>query len=366
MAAIRGWLRRLLLGLAVLFLGLPGASHAQDARAQIGRKLSQAERDARAASIPEKAKPRILSDLAGARRDLDANRLYLATEKFLAAATDFRALEFMTDHEEAARKGLPAFETAWSREDRGLRELEKRYRRGNWASQSAALRALAESNFAQARPLYQGSHEFALTSPQSGFYYLGNAREALEAALLCQSLHFPPAPRPRKLRSFAPEIRHLEKEVLTAYKPPQSIERHGDFIRINGSLKAAEEMDQAQLFDGALYKYLQALRLFALLDARNAGTGRTEDSLEEISRLRTRLSSAPADDSIVELLLEQAEAALEPSGDGGAAGDTRTASVLLKTAIPAYYAAVEHEGDAGELPATGEPVTVTLVRWPYT
>lgn len=366
-----GWLRRFVPVLAVVLLGLPGVSHAQDARTQIEQELSRVERAARTASIPkeywDEGKPRVLSGLASARRDLEANRLYLALEEFLAASMDLRALEFLAANWEAAKKGMPAFEAEWSRADLELRDLEQRYRGGNWASMPAALRALAEGSFGQARPLYQASRGFAMTSPDTGFYYLGDSKAALEAALFCQSLRFPPTPQSRGSRSSAPEIRRLEEKVLAAYKPPQSIDRHSGFIRINGTLKAAGELDEAQLYDGALYKYLQALRVFALLDARAPEADRAKDFREEISRLRARLSSATADDSIVQLLLERAESALDAAGgNSGAAGDPRTAQVLLKEVIPAYFAAVESAGGAVNSPAATAQITVTLVRWPYT
>jgi len=66
--------------LVVVFLGLPGVSHAQDARKQIEQELNRVERAARAASIPkeywDEGKPRVLSGLAIARRDLEATVLY--------------------------------------------------------------------------------------------------------------------------------------------------------------------------------------------------------------------------------------------------------------------------------------------------
>lgn len=94
---------------------------------------------------------------------------------------------------------------------------------------------------------------------------------------------------------------------------------------------------------------------------------RAEDFCEEVSNLRARLSSANSDDSIAQLLLERAESALDAAGgNSGAAGDPRTAQVILKQVIPAYFAAVESAAGAVNSPAATAQITVTLVRWPYT
>ncbi len=87
----------------------------------------------------------------------------------------------------------------------------------------------------------------------------------------------------------------------------------------------------------------------------------------EIAEWRTRLRGAREDDSIAELFLERAEARLErgkagkakPSGD-----DLKNVAAVVERVLPAYLAV--QKPASLENQRASQPITVTLVRWPYT
>ncbi|MFI4946567.1 MAG: hypothetical protein ACHP85_25030, partial [Burkholderiales bacterium] len=146
-------------------------------------------------------------------------------------------------------------------------------------------------------------------------------------------------------------------EVLAAYRPPASIDRHSDFIRASAALKEAHELDALGLRYGALLRYLQAALRFAPLRGVPAGPG---TALE--ARLReydARLASRERDDTIGRLFLETAQSLAT-----GKDQDPALAQAIADFVLPKYFAALEPRKPAAKAP---EPrVTVTLVRWPYT
>jgi len=211
----------------------------------------------------------------------------------------------------------------------------------------AALRALGEAALPQIRAYYEASLEYGRnTVPGQGLYYLGAAQAERELVDLSRKLSQPSGRRAPPLRSIAPELNALESELLAAYRPPASTEKHGQFIGISAILKEARELDTAGLRYGALLRYLQAALRFAPLRGGNGSPG------GQLSKLDARLSSPDVDDSLGRLFLEIAQA--EPASAAAIAADV----------LPRYFAALEPAPPQAPKPAP--QVTVTLVRWPYT
>jgi len=175
-------------------------------------------------------------------------------------------------------------------------------------------------------------------------------------------LKFPAAGKPFPERSMMADILVLQNQVLAAYKPPRSIDRHSDFIRINAAIKYARELDDAKMYRGAMYQYLEAIRNFAPL--MDEGLKPAEALQAEAAKFRSRIASSKADQSIAQLLLEKAEYRLANAGPNGKDAALRTAQGILFHALPAYYSVREKPAVAAA--AVGKLVTVTLVRWPYT
>ena len=349
---------------ATLFL-LPTSSFAQTARDQLKQEIARLEKAL--ASKPdagdfwEDAKPDLKQSLARARESLAAGRIYLAIADLESASTRFGGLVAATGNPAIVKSGLKAFDEEWRRGDQELKALETRYSAEEWTETPAAVRGIAETDWIETRTLYQASRPYAeATSAEYGLIYLGQAQASAEFALFSRLLRFPAlAPQP-PVRSVAAEIQRLEDRVLAAYKPPLSIDRHTDFIRISAALKVAKELDVAHLDYGALYKYLDAAEMFGLLTAPPGNVNRSVALHKEAAQIRTRLATNAADHSLAQFFLERAERSLKTPD----AIHLQAAQVRLEQVIPAYFAAIG-KPEARAVVA-GNPITITLVRWPYT
>jgi hypothetical protein len=203
----------------------------------------------------------------------------------------------------------------------------------------AAVRALAEVASLEARGFYDASLEYArATQPSEGFFYLGRAlgqRAFLDLARRVAQNDGLPAP---PIRAIAKELDALNRELLAAYKPPASIDRHSDFIGASAMIKEARELDQAGLRYGAMVRYLEAARRVAMITM-------TPGPAE------APVLPAGADHSIAQIYVEAAKA------------DPANANILTNFVIPHYLAALQPAEASRVKPAKH---TITLVRWPYT
>ena len=148
--------------------------------------------------------------------------------------------------------------------------------------------------------------------------------------------------------------------MLAAYRPPASIDRHGEFIGASSTLKEARELDAAGLRYGALLRYLQAALRFAPL--RKVPPSVDAGALAKLLRgLDARLSARGVDHSLGRLFLEAAQADVASAAAGTSPA---VAAAITSDVLPRYFAALEPARP--EAPKPAPKVTVTLVRWPYT
>jgi hypothetical protein len=298
------------------------------------------------ASVKRDAQPR----LDAASKAASEGRRMLAIYQTATVLPMIEAAKFANARPEAERNDEAAFEKTW-KSDEALRAPEKLS-----PLEPALLRAFAEGSVLRGRNFYNASLDYARsTTAESGFYYLGraHAEHALIAALQTLSTKGGAAAPP--LRDLAPDIDALQHILLTAYKPPASMNRHDEFITASAVLKEARELDEAGLRYGALLRYLDA----AQRTGRIAGTLASAPELREhLAKWRERLRATRGDHSIAQLFLELAEADLE-SGKEAAMAASVDSFVL-----PRYFAAL------GSAPATRPKpkalAHVTLIRWPYT
>jgi hypothetical protein len=130
--------------------------------------------------------------------------------------------------------------------------------------QPAALRALGEAALPQLRVYYDASLEYGRnTMPDSGLFYLGSAQAQRDFVAFARTLAERSSARAPAVRALEPELDALDKEMLAAYRPPLSIDKHPQFITASSLLKEARELDAARLRYGALLRYLQAAYRFA-------------------------------------------------------------------------------------------------------
>jgi hypothetical protein len=160
------------------------------------------------------------------------------------------------------------------------------------------------------------------------------------------------------VRAIPQELDALEKELLAAYRPPASIDKHREFIVASATLKEARELDTAGLRHGALLRYLQAALRVAPLRAASAPLDPVLVA-RQLTTAEERLSATGVDHTIGQLFVEMARADVAAAGPNPA-----TASTIVTDVLPRYLAALE-PAPAGP-PPEAPRVTVTLVRWPYT
>lgn len=298
--------------------------------------------------------------LAAADQALHAGRRLLALQKLSAVRPMLAASVYLNERSASERKEA-GFEVEWVRMGKVLRsDLTATSPRAFDGVKPAAVRAFAEAALPQVRVFYDASLEYGRnTMPESGLFYLGSARAQREFADFCRKLSTPsPLPAP-KLRPLTVELDRLEGALLSAYRPPASIDRHSEFIGSSAALKEAREIDRDGLRYGALLKYLQAVLRAAPLTP----TSKPLDGPALTERLRdfdTRLSAEGVDHSIGRIFLETAQADLASPASGSS---PTTAAAIAAGVLPRYFAALE---PAAPRPSRPAGATVTLVRWPYT
>jgi hypothetical protein len=293
--------------------------------------------------------------LRDGRRLLALYRLSVARESLVAAT-------YAASRASEERKDMAAFEAEWKRVGTDLaRDLDKPPPDALASLRPAAVRAFGEAAQHQVRVYYEASLDYGQnTEAQYGLYYLGNARAQRELVQMLRTLPSPGTTKqPPPLRGLGKELEVLEAELLSAYRPPASIDKHREFIGASAAIKMARELDQAGLRYGALLRYLQAVQRAAPLRA-DAATLDAATLRQRIRDLDGRLAKTPFDSSIGRFFLEVAEAESASSEPQAAA----TASAVVERVFPRYFAALEPARPSP--PAPDPTVTVTLVRWPYT
>jgi hypothetical protein len=298
--------------------------------------------------------------LQRAQQALADGRPLLALLRLAYVQENLEAVAYMGERSPQQRKEKAAFETEWARMGRVIPgALAPPARSVMDGVRPAAVRAMGEAAAAQVRVYYEASLEYGQsTTPDSGLFYLGAAQARsrfVEFARRLAQKGGPPAP---PVRSLVVELDALEGELLAAYRPPLSIDRHPDFINASATLKEARELDQAGLHHGALLRYLQAAQRLAQIRGAALDEAGAAAALRE---LEARLGSDTVDHSLGRLFLETAQAELaRPPAEGKPA----VAIAIAADVLPRYFGALRPSPPAAA--ATAPRATVTLVRWPYT
>ena len=293
------------------------------------------------------------SILARAEEDLRQGRRQLALLRLANLHGNVATATYREGISAEQRKDMARLDAEWTRMGGVLGEDLGKPSPGAFDGVPAAARALGESARAQVRGYYRASLDYAHnTMPDQGFYYLGSAEGQRAVAEFCRTISAPSNLKAPALRSIRPELRALEADMLAVYRPPLSIQRHGEFITASSTLKEARELDAAGLHHGALLRYLQAAQLFAPLHQPPSPPLAADALAAKLQEHAKRLSADGVDHGIGQLFLETAQT--EPA----------KAAVIAAEVLPRYFAALEPA--PSEAPQPESQVTVTLVRWPYT
>jgi hypothetical protein len=297
-----------------------------------------------------------------AEQALRDGRRLLALERLAVVRVNLAASEYLGRLTTAQRSDMAALEAEWKRMGHALGEAGAVPARSALAGAFSALaRAEGEAALFQVHVFYASSLDYGhATMPDAGLFYLGAAEAQEQFASFCRTLPAGakrPAPPVRSIRA---EIDGLNRELLGAYGPPASIERHSEFIVASSLLKEARELDAAGLEYGALLRYLEAaLRVASLRTAPHAANA--GDPAERLRAFEKRLAGSGRDQSIGLMFLESAEADIAAAKAGTVPA---VAEAIADEVLPRYFAAIEPAPPTP--PKVAPEVTVTLVRWPYT
>jgi hypothetical protein len=309
------------------------------------------------------AKEGVQPVLERAQRALADGRRLLAVLRLEAARQNIAAAAYMLERPAEERTSLPAFEAEWTRVGRVLgAELGPPSADALRGVKPSALRAIGEASLPQVRVYYEASVEYGRnTEPGSGLFYLGAAQAQRDFADFCRRASVPSTLAEVPLRALGPDLDAFEAELLAAYRPPASLDKHREFIGISSALKEARELDAAGLRHGALLRYLQTALRFAPLRTTPTLDAGGRDLAERLDAFERRLAADGRDVSVGRLFLEIAQ---EDYGTAASGQGAQSTAAIVGDVLPRYFAALEPPPPA---PPRPEPlVTVTLVRWPYT
>lgn len=297
----------------------------------------------------------MLPVLTRAADALHDGRRLLALQRYASARANLEGAAYAASQ---TRKTDAALNAEWVRLRGQLEEpVTKLLSRSPDDIQPSALRALAEAAAPQVRAFYEASLDFGRsTEPDSGFFYLGAAKGQRDFIPFVRSLSEKTSRRAPSLRSLDRDLLSLEGELLAAYRPPASIDRHSEFIGASSMVKEARELDAAGLRYGAMVRYLEAARRTAQITTALLPRETIETRLRAFA---SRIASGNIDHTIAQIYVEAAQADLQKPPDAGPV----IASAIVSSVLPRYFAALE------PAPPAAHPtpkVIVTLVRWPYT
>ena len=301
--------------------------------------------------------------MARTEEALHDGRRLLALQRLAATRENLAAWEYLRTRPPGLRTDASGFEAEWTRIGQVLRDDLRGPSPASFDGvQPALVRALGEAVLYQVRVCYDASLDYGRsTQPDSGLFYLGAAQAQREFAAFCRRIAAPASGKAPPVRGISAEIAALQRDLLSVYKPPVSIDRHPEFIAASGVLKEARELDAAGLRYGALLRYLEAARRFVPLRPATASPADAGALEKRLHGLAARLETGRVDHSLGRLFLEAARADIaHPAAGAGPA----VAAAIADDVLPRYFAALEPARPAKRQPAPR--VTVTLVRWPYT
>lgn len=275
--------------------------------------------------------------IAQIERAAQDGRLLLSLQLLEQVEPFLVAVEYQkSKRAEVERGGMEAFEREWLRLGEGLKVEQRSFAVKSSQRLPVAVRAIIEHCLTQVRPHYQAGRLYGQnTTINAGLFYLGTALAQLQFAAFCRELRFPVSGAAISLRSLAPELDKLEKEVLQAYRNADATTQQATFNRINSALKIAQDLQQERRFGGALLQSLEVRRMLAMIHTGSEPTPLQEALKTQAESWRARLLAEKADHSIAHLYWETARALLDaPEAD---ARDLRRASAILNWVIPAYF-----------------------------
>lgn len=374
---MRNLLMGLLLAASAAGGGTPTPTGAQSdaTRDAIVEKVADVRRRLEAVPDAQGLRQACAGGLAAAERAAEAGRHLAAVASLRRCLTFVGSLEVLAAKQSAIGTDLAAFRREWERAGGELAARRAALGASPGAARPLAIRAMIESELQTFDTYYQSALLYGEnTTVESGLLYLGFPYGILDFAEFASSLPIAAPAAAPDLPDLGGALFALDGELLDFYKAQTSPEMRGALAGTNSIFKVAQDLQAARMPRGALLEYLRAIESLGANRARAAVP-------PDAASLRSRLAQyAPArgdvDNTIAAFFVERANGLLAPAepaaakADAGEPGDDlrRAAAVIVDSVLPAYDRVLD--GDIPASPqlasATGKPVTVTLVRWPYT
>lgn len=348
--------------------------YGQQPTPQIEAQIERLERAWKAAPTSEQTTYE-LQRLERSRKALQSGYLYASLYYLQTVMTDVVALQYAESGKELEKRGFDAFEREWQKLGSQLNEEEKSLTKERLASLPSAVRALVQAAQERSRTYYQAGRLYAReTTIPYGLHYLGDAKGALEFATWSAGLSFPKRRVLAAPRSPEKEIAELESQVLQAYARPEAARQQPLFNDISALIKFAEDLTHKGKTAAALETYLEASRLYGLLDPPSVQPSDFNTFQTQARAFKDRFGAGQKDESVGQMYLEIVQLKLAASADSKLSdADARQVAVILSSVLPRYFQYVERDNDAAaaapvavaSTPSNAK-VKVTLVRWPYT
>ena len=335
---------------------------------QIAAQIERMERIWKAAPTSEQTTYE-LQRLERSRKALQAGYLYASLYYLQTVMADAVTRQYTESRKELETAGFDAFEKEWQKIGPQLKEEEKSLTDARLASLPAAVRALVEAAQEQSRTYYQAGRLYAReTTVAYGLHYIGSAQGLLDFATWSAGLHFPKS-QTSKARPPEKEIAGLEREVLQSYQHTDATRQQDLFNEINSQLKFAEDLTHKGKAVAALQTYLEASRIFSLLDPPAVQATDFGKFQTEMRAFKDRFNASQQDSSVGQMYWEIVQLKLAGAADNKLSdADARQTAIILENVLPRYFQYAGSSNDAAPAAADSAhaKVKVTLVRWPYT
>lgn len=345
--------------------------YGQQPRQQIAAQADHLERILKAAPASEQIKYD-LQILERARKALEAGYLHASLYYLQGVMTRAVAGQYIESRKELEKAGFDAFDKEWQLLGPQLSHEDKELTEARLNSLPAAVRALVQTAQEQSRSYYQAGRLYAReTTVPYGLHYIGEAKGLLAFATWGASLRFPKSPS-WKGQSPDREISELENEILKSYQRPDATKKQELFNEISSQLNFAQILTRKGKSVAALQTYLEASRLFSLLDppaVQSTGPGKFQTQARAV---KERLDAEQLDQSVGRMYWEIVQLKLNASADNKLGeADARQVSIILDRVLPKYFQYLDNSSRANATAPTASAtapakVRVTLVRWPYT
>ena len=329
-------------GVIFVILLFSSVCFAQDAAKHISAGTVEIEKQLTTLKVSDDLKQQCTNDIADARENLKLGYLHLSLYTIRTCKLELSSLAY------AATKTNVQSREAYEEERRQLgmliTEKDRTLTQPTPKPLPALVVALAQVSQVQVRHFYQsGQPSERNNNIAEGINYLGRAAANLDFAIFVRSLRLPAPKEPLVVRSPKPELTKLEASALRTFKSATTTQQTA-FSRLKSNLEAAEELNSASLFEGALLKYLESELYFGLIitTAENEDVQHLQERAEEMGRL---LTTGKTDHSIGLLFCQMAQSALKPnSGAQPSQAEIKLAVVILNNVLPGYFDYLKKKG----------------------